>query len=72
MVALAMTVVVTVAFTGCGRKGPLEPHPADPRRSSAPEMPASAGPGSLQPGPARQAAPPVIAPDRPFILDVLL
>ena len=71
-VMILVACVICAAVAGCGRKGPLEAHPADPNK---PRAKTGSAPGSekFTLGSRRKSLSTAIkAPDRPFILDVLL
>ena len=68
---IAILIAVTAGLTACGRKGPLEPHPAQPRTKAAADPDAKTQ--RLVLGNNRKTATtPIQVPDRPFILDALL
>ena len=65
--------VLALGFSGCGRKGPLEPHPADVQSRKANDAGvAPTAPRRFSLGGRDKRRTPVSAPDRPFILDALL
>ncbi|MDP4595193.1 MAG: lipoprotein [Beijerinckiaceae bacterium] len=69
---LVLASALCLALGACGRKGPLEPHPADPNRSKA-KTGEGSGSQKLSPGNSRKTlSSPIIPPDRPFVMDALL
>lgn len=70
--AFAIIVVLGLTLGACGRKGPLEPHPDEPRAAPAASQEGGATRGLTLSGGRRTTSSPVRAPDRPFILDGLL
>ena len=74
---LAAAVMSALVLGGCGRRGPLEPHPdAPPEQRTRAQQ--AAQDGQAQPpriavgGSRRTLSSPIAAPDQPFILDPLL
>lgn len=70
---LAIAGAIVLAVSACGRKGPLEPHPADPAARSSSESNAPQSPGKFTLGNSKKTlSSPITPPDRPFVLDALL
>ncbi|MGE3246009.1 MAG: lipoprotein [Beijerinckiaceae bacterium] len=70
--AFGLTLALAFAAGGCGRKGPLEPHPAE-QRAAAPDANKDRKAQKFSIGSSRKTlSSPITPPDRPFILDSLL
>lgn len=70
-------VALTVALSGCGRRGPLEPHPDAPPEQRS--RPAASAQEESRPaarptlgGSRRVLSSPIPPPQQPFVLDALL
>jgi predicted small lipoprotein YifL len=68
--AAALTALVALSASGCGRYGPLEP-PPDPN-APKPTPTSAQGPSGSGLGAAKPKIPPITAPNQSFILDPLL
>lgn len=69
--SIALLIALIAGTSACGRKGPLEPHPAQPRTKATSDADSNAQ--RLVPGNDRKrTSAPIHVPDRPFILDPLL
>lgn len=68
---IALLIALTAGLTACGRKGPLEPHPAQPGTKAAANADGQTQRLVLD-NERKTASKPVLVPDRPFILDPLL
>ena len=72
LIAVSVAVVMFAGLAACGRKGPLEPHPAE-KRAKAPAGASDVGSKKLTIGSRRKTlSSPITVPDRPFVLDRLL
>ncbi len=72
MFAIGAILVLAASLSGCGRKGPLEPHPDEPKTGASSTVSTGGTRGIKLGGGKRTTSSPIKAPDRPFILDALL
>lgn len=70
--AIGALLILALGLGGCGRKGPLEPHPDEPKTGASAAVSSGDTRGIKLGSGQRTTSSPIKAPDRPFILDALL